>query len=184
MAGVLAAFFSSVLAVAAYGLYFTFCKAQKFESAIRKLQKHARVMFYCWILGFPLFILLFRGFSSTPAGILNLSGAASQAALLICGITVLLSLLFLYTAVYFLVDRSISSRMMIEIENSVKKALTFEELKEVYGVEAKYRDEIEGMAHAGFLVKKEGRFKCSPAAGMISAAGALIKGLLKLGPGG
>jgi len=184
MAAILAAFFGSMLAITAYGLYFAFSKAGKFESAIRKLQKHARVMFCCWILVFPFFILLFSLLGSTCIGATNLTEPASRAALLISGVAVLLALLFLYTAVYFLVDRSISSRMMIEIENSPKKALSFEELKEVYGIEAKYRDEIEGMAQAGFLVKEGGRFRCSPKAKVISAAGALIKGLLKLGPGG
>lgn len=173
-------FFGSLLAVLAYALYFILTREKKFESAIRKLQKHAQVMLLCWTGGFPVFVFLLGVLSCNCSGI----SYPSRGELFLVGIAMLLGLFFIYTAVYFLVDRSISSRMMIEIEKSPKKGLTFEELKDVYGIDAKYRDEIEGMVRAGFLIKKDGRYTCSPKARVISAIGAMLKKLLKLGPGG
>jgi len=65
--------------------------------------------------------------------------------------------LFFYLYCIQLVDRSPSARMMIEIEDSGGKRTDLEEIKQLYQLERKVREELEDMTALGNL-EKEGDY--------------------------
>ncbi|MEE8574474.1 MAG: hypothetical protein V3T30_03585, partial [Thermodesulfobacteriota bacterium] len=60
-----------------------------------------------------------------------------------------------YCQFYFIVDRSISVRIMIELENSKEKALTYDEIKSCYTFDHILTRRLGHMVEGGYL-KKEG----------------------------
>lgn len=90
----------------------------------------------------------------------------------------------MYLTVYYVVDRSVSSRLMIEIENSPQTKLTLQEIKKFYDPDAKYSNEIKGMCEGGFIKKEGEYFSNSLKASIFAQCAIWYKKIFKLGEGG
>ncbi|OGX15645.1 MAG: hypothetical protein A2166_02625 [Omnitrophica WOR_2 bacterium RBG_13_41_10] len=80
-------------------------------------------------------------------------------------IAAFLNAFFIYFFIWYfylhfiqIIDRSPSTRILIEIENSLHKKLSYEEIKKVYTIDTKFSHELEDMVILGRLKKEEGYF--------------------------
>ena len=100
------------------------------------------------------------------------------------GIIIYIFLFFLYLIFYFIVDRSVSATIMIDIEESPKKELTLEEIEIIYGIDKKYLAELEGMLQGKFIAQDLGYFTNTIKGRLCARFVRFLKGYFKLGPGG
>lgn len=91
---------------------------------------------------------------------------------------------FGYCQFYFIVDRSISVRFMIEVENSSNKALSFEGLKKKYDPNYVYLHRLEQMVEAGYLTFKDGKYFNTKKGRVLAIVFSFLKKFLRLGQGG
>lgn len=75
------------------------------------------------------------------------------------GISLFLLISFFYLHLIEFVDRSITTRIMVEIEDSPEKGLTLKEIKERYSLKEKLSYELEDMMHLKVISKDSGYFK-------------------------
>ncbi|MBI5454277.1 MAG: hypothetical protein HY956_06590 [Deltaproteobacteria bacterium] len=89
-----------------------------------------------------------------------------------------------YCQFYFIVDRSISVRIMMEIEGSAAKKMSFEEIRGAYSFEVIFRRRLGHMVEGGYL-KDEGGYYSNTKKGRAEALlFAFLKDFLRLGKGG
>lgn len=100
------------------------------------------------------------------------------------GIFVYLFLFFGYCQFYFIIDRSISVRFMIEIDNSPQKALSLEELKKIYTQDYIFLRRLEHMVENGYLEFKNGKYINTRRGVMEAKLFKFLKEILHLGTGG
>jgi hypothetical protein len=89
-----------------------------------------------------------------------------------------------YCQFYFIVDRSISVRVMIEIEGSAKKALTEEEIKAVYSMDGILARRLQHMVEGRYIRQTDAGYANTRKGAIEARVFSAIKGLLRLGPGG
>jgi hypothetical protein len=89
-----------------------------------------------------------------------------------------------YCQFYFIIDRSISVRFMIEINESPHKALSFKELKELYSPDYIFRRRLDQMVDNGHLEIKNGKYINTAKGKIEGRLFKFLKELLRLGPGG
>jgi len=100
------------------------------------------------------------------------------------GITLFFYLFFTYLTFYYIVDRSVSSKIMIELEKAPKKEMDFSELIKTYSLEKKYTDQINGMLEGGFIVEVDKRYRCTTKGLLVATIARFFKEMLRLGRGG
>lgn len=152
------------------------------EGAIKKLKKHALLLLAIWVCLVPAFAYVYAALGgNVPALARVTEGAGFQC---FFGALVFLMLFFVYLTFYYVVDRSITTRMMIEIERSPGKGLDFGELTRNYDIDTKYKNELQGMLDGGFI-RKEGEYYVNTGKGAaVAAATAWYKKTFRLGKGG
>lgn len=64
-----------------------------------------------------------------------------------------------YAQFYFLIDRSVSARIMMDIEESPKKCLSLEEIHRRYDPQGMQRRRIEDMRYGGYVIKDGDYYK-------------------------
>jgi len=151
------------------------------EWAIRKLKVHAKCLLTVWIILLPVFFILFD-----RIGAAYFAAHAGRTALFyyLYGALILLTLFFVYLTFYYVVDRSVSTRLMIEIDDSPAKKLSFREILVAYDVNTKYENEVKGMVEGGF-VKKDGEYYSNTQKGrMVAVITRAYKRIFRLGKGG
>ena len=100
------------------------------------------------------------------------------------GALIYLFLFFGYCQFYFMVDRSVSTRMMIEMENSLEKKLTFEEIKRVYDMGDKIFRELKDLLNTKFIIEDSGYYCTTKKGRYYTRIMKFLKGYLNLGRGG
>ncbi|MDD5440512.1 MAG: hypothetical protein PHS37_10050 [Candidatus Omnitrophica bacterium] len=151
------------------------------DSSIRKLKRHWQILLAVWILLLPLFLYC-RAYLYANGCLAALDRSVWCVAL--AGSAFVAMLFFVYLTFYYVVDRSITTRLMMEIDRSPDKKLTFEEIVRVYDLDTKSRNEIQGIVDGGFM-RREGDYYVNTAKGVLVARiTAWYKKAFKLGPGG
>ena len=89
-----------------------------------------------------------------------------------------------YCQFYFIVDRSISVRVMIEIEDSPVKKLTFEEIERIYNFNTILSRRIEHMKYGKYIVDDKGYYINTKKGKFEAKVFRFLKEFLRLGPGG
>jgi len=113
-------------------------------------------------------------------------------AMRVTGLLVFLSGLMLYVFLflgycqfYFIVDRSISVRIMIEMERAASRRLNYAGILSVYSFDAILMRRLEHMLEGGYITRDErGYYGNTPKGRKEAALFSFFKRLLKLGPGG
>lgn len=150
---------------------------------MRKLLFLAKQIMVVWLCGLPVFIYLF--YLSYQQKISdNFDKINITLFHLAYGVVLLWMFFFLYLTLYYVVDRSVSSTLMIKIEKSPDKKLTIEEIRNVYDIDKKYRDEISGMLEGGFIIKDGEYYRNTFKGSCIAKIVNFFKTVYKLGPGG
>ncbi|MDD5069504.1 MAG: hypothetical protein PHV17_02150 [Candidatus Omnitrophica bacterium] len=91
---------------------------------------------------------------------------------------------FIYLSIYYMIDRSVSSKMMIEIDKSANKKMTYNDLIAVYDVEKKYQEALDDLVYGGLIKKTDDKYYCTYKGAIIARLASLFKKGLKLGRGG
>jgi len=153
------------------------------EWCIKKLKRHAQLLMVIWLLCLPAFIYLFGLLRDTD--IINKAAGDHDLILnYLYGIIIFACLFFVYLTFYYVVDRSVSSRLMIEIDRSRDKRMSFEDIKKVYDLETKYDNELNGMVEGGFM-RKDGDYYYNTVKGrFVARCTDLYKRAFRLGKGG
>lgn len=89
-----------------------------------------------------------------------------------------------YCQFYFIVDRSISVRVMIELENSTDKKLSFEEVKKIYNFNEILSRRLEHMMGSKYIVEDSGYYRNTPKGRFEANVFKFLKDFLNLGKGG
>ncbi len=152
---------------------------ESYEHPIRKLLWHGKLLSLIWLAVFPFFLA-----ACLIYGRRIIVTEKSVFIHFFYGVTFFAMLFFIYLTFYYIVDRSVSSRIMIEIENTPGKKLTFDELRNVYKADIKYENELKGMAEGGFVVKEDGFYRNTFKGALVAKIAGGYKKIFKLGKGG
>ncbi|MFA6636248.1 MAG: hypothetical protein WCV56_03975 [Candidatus Omnitrophota bacterium] len=188
MAGSIAAVVMVFLAAMIIHCVYSFIIGNRlaFASGVRKLAYHGALSLKIWAILLPAVIFSESWF--TGSGEFNSfvgTFMSERAVLVFYGTVLFFSFFFVYLTFYYILDRSVSSRMMMEIERSPERKLSLEELKAFYGAEEKYTQNLEGMLDGGFIKNgPSGRFLCTPKGAFVAGISHFFKNVLRLGPGG
>lgn len=97
----------------------------------------------------------------------------------------LYAFLFLgYCQFYFIVDRSISVRVMIEMEKAAGKRLSFDDIMRVYSFHGILARRLEHMVEGEYLVREGDYYVTTPKGRLEAKVFCFLKEFLRLGPGG
>lgn len=89
-----------------------------------------------------------------------------------------------YCQFYFIVDRSISVRVMIEMERAADKRLSFDDIMLVYSFHGILARRLEHMVEGEYLVREGDYYLNTPKGRLEARVFRFLKEFLKLGPGG
>jgi hypothetical protein len=150
-----------------------------------------RVFYACFALYFVAYYLIPHGFLEVlplEPGSEGLTSAQfyriSNAINFVAGLMLYVFLWLGYCQFYFIVDRSISVRVMIELENSPAKKLTYDEIKACYTFDYILTRRLGHMVDGGYL-RKEGDYYVNTGKGRAEGrAFRFLKDYLRLGEGG
>jgi len=181
--GLIIGFFCFILFLTIHVLIFHF---------LGPFEKRFRIIKNIFFALIPVYIVLYI---LIPADILVLMPAdqhlTSKAVLTLSKILnfsvgfMLYAFLFMgYCQFYFIVDRSVSARILIEIENSPEKKLTFEGIAKAYDMEDKIKREIEDLLNVKFIKEENGYYRTLPRGYLYSSMIMFLKKFLNLGRGG
>ena len=167
--GILVALFCFILFLLIHALIFHNWRIKKHFEAIM-------IIFYSLIPVYALIYFLTPYFfaHSTPAVIVGF----------VNGFIIYLFLFFGYCQFYFIIDRSISVRVMIEMENSPQKKLTAEEIKEVYSLDGLLTRRLGHMVGTNYIVENSGYYTNTRKGRFEARLFKFLKDFLQLGPGG
>ncbi len=167
--GIVIAFFCFILFLLIHAVIFHNWKVKKRFQAII-------IIFYSLFLVYTLIYFLTPSFltyadSSVIAGFVN-------------GVVIYVFLFFGYCQFYFIIDRSISVRVMIELENSPEKQLTAEEIKKVYSLDSLLTRRLGQMVGTNYIVESSGFYKNTRKGRYEARFFKFLKDFMQLGPGG
>lgn len=89
-----------------------------------------------------------------------------------------------YCQFYFIVDRSISVRIMIELENAPQKKLSYDEIKRVYDFDEILSRRLQHMLDSKYIEKNSGYYINTKKGRLEARALKFLKEFLNLGKGG
>ena len=125
-------------------------------------------------------LILRADLSEAPGSVIGLSKVFN----FLIGILFYLFLFFGYCQFYFIIDRSISVKMMIELEKSGDKKLTLEQIKKVYSPDYILLRRLEHMIDSRYIVEDSGSYRNFPKGRIIARFFQFLKDYLQLGEGG
>ncbi len=120
-------------------------------------------------------------FSTAPLGTIV---AATMAIYFLSGFMLYLFLFLGYCQFYFIVDRSISVRVMIEIENSPERSLSAGEIQRVYPFKGILDRRLEHMVYGNYIRELDGRYLNTRKGRVQARVFGFLKDFLRLGKGG
>jgi hypothetical protein len=170
MTGIIAVFSSFTLYVLVHWLV---CRTLN-------LRPHSRVLNVIWICFLPVYTTIFWALSMKYAALaVDLKGINGIAnflnGLLIDGL-----LLIGYTGFFFLVERGLSMRLMIEISRASERKMTTDDIKQVYTYDYILEKRLGQMFKMGCAVK-QGGFICNTKKGSrVAASNKRIRQILRM----
>lgn len=156
----------------------------KNEPLIFELIRQTKLLLVIWSLTFLIYVILFLSPLVGIEILINKSNSIAQVLNFLYGIVFFTILCFMYLTFYYDADRSVSATILEIIENSPRKRLTSDEIKQIYNIEAKYQSELKGMLDGGFIIKESGYYRNTLKGHLYSQIARFMKRYLKLGSGG
>jgi len=141
---------------------------------------HSRAINLLWLYFLPVYGLAFYLWSQccstlavnlhTPSGIVNLLNGLVLNFLLLIG----------YTYFFFLVERGLSLRVMIEIGRSPRGKLTIPEIQQIYTYDYILEKRLGQMFKMGYAVEENGVIRNTEKGRKLVAANRLVRRILRL----
>lgn len=100
------------------------------------------------------------------------------------GILLYLLLFFGYCQFYFIIDRSISVRIMIELERSKDKRLNLEQIKKIYSPDYMLSRRLKHMVDTKYIIEDGGSYKNIRKGRIVAKVFKFLKEYLQIGEGG
>ncbi|MFC1595092.1 hypothetical protein ACFL3E_01540 [Patescibacteria group bacterium] len=116
--------------------------------------------------------------------VLNLDSIYSRIFAYLNGVVIYVFLFFSYAQFYFLIDRGVSARILVEIGRSVNKKLSHEELKVLYNPEKLQMRRVQDMLYGKYIVFENGYYRMTFKGKLNAAVFDFCKRYLHLNPGG
>ncbi len=161
------------------------------------LKERFRAIKYIFFLMVPVYVALYLWCPSTYVLVESAGTGAGGAAVgpsayratvalnFLAGLMFYVFLFLGYCQFYFIVDRSISVRIMIELERAPGKKLDYDGILSVYSFDEILRRRLTHMLEGNYIVKDaEGRYSNTGKGRKEAALFAFLKSLLNIGPGG
>ena len=117
-------------------------------------------------------------------GVLNLASPYAKVAAYINGVGIYIFLFFSYAQFYFLIDRSISARILVEFERSSSKTLTWEEIQQRYDAALLQKRRLDDMVYGGYLIYENDVYRMTKKGALHAKVFDRGKRLLRMYPGG
>jgi hypothetical protein len=146
----------------------------------RHWRSHSRAINVLWLCFLPMYGLMFYLWSSClsslavdlqrPSGIVNLFNGLLLNFLLLLG----------YTYFFFLVERGLSLRVMIEIGQSSRGKLTIAEIQQIYTYDYILEKRLGQMFKMGYAVEEGGVIRNTQKGSKLVAANRLVRKVLRL----
>lgn len=158
----------------------------------RKINFRFRMLVWIFLSLFPLYTVLYIAispdllcvlFSNNKLNFVSQMGSPTIFDFLL-GIFIYLFLFFGYCQFFFIIDRSISVRIMIELEKSADKKLNFEQIKNIYSQDYIFLRRIEQILKNKCITQKSGYYKNLRKGFIIARLFKFLKEYLRLGEGG
>ena len=157
-----------------------------------KIKQRFRVLMRIFYSLLPLYILLY---TLVPTDTLIIMPADPRLTLgsviglskvfnFLLGILIYLLLFFGYCQFYFIIDRSISVRIMIEVEKSKDKKLTLEEIKRAYSPDYILSRRLKHMIDSKYIIEDAGSYKNIQKGRIVAKVFKFLKEYLQIGEGG
>ena len=144
-----------------------------------KIKKRFHTIAMTFYSLFPVYALIFFLIPVFPTG-----SVSSTIISFLNGIVIYVFLFFGYCQFYFIIDRSISVRVMIELENSPEKQLTVEQIKEAYSLDYLLLRRLGHMVGTNYITENAGYYKNTRKGRYEARLFKFLKEFLQLGPGG
>lgn len=117
-------------------------------------------------------------------GILNLESALARLFAWANGAALYILVFLGYAQFYFLIDRSVSARIMIEIEQSPEKRLRIEGIHQRYDPKSMQTRRLNDMLYGGYVIKEGEYYKNTKKGDLHARIFCFCKKYLHLYPGG
>ncbi|OGS22561.1 MAG: hypothetical protein A2252_03010 [Elusimicrobia bacterium RIFOXYA2_FULL_39_19] len=89
-----------------------------------------------------------------------------------------------YCQFYFFIDRTISGRMIIELDIAKDKKLTVDQLKAIYSPEMVFKRRLQHLLDSKCMVLEDGYYRNTAKGNLLGKLSRFLKEFLKLEPGG
>lgn len=171
-------------------ILFLFLHAVIFHTRKINLRFIALVKIFCALL--PVYVILYLLIpveamiimpadpAVTPGTVIGLSKVFN----FFVGLLFYLLLFFGYCQFYFIIDRSISVRVMIEIEKAKDKKLTFDEIKQIYSLDYILSRRLKHMIDTHYITEENGVYKNILKGKNTARLFKFLKDFLRIGEGG
>lgn len=150
----------------------------------RSIKKRFRMLVIIFYSLFPLYLMLYLVIPEDAFLPVNELSEFSKMVALFNGMLIYMFLWFGYCQFYFVVDRSISVRVMIELENAPEKQLTPEQIREVYDLDDMLSRRLQHMVGQKYITLGSGYYKNTKKGRYESLLFKFLKEYLQLGIGG
>lgn len=127
-----------------------------------KIKRRFCSLLIIWLSLFPIYVILFSLIPEDTLLHFVSSFLPLKAIDFLNGIFLFFFISFFYLHLIEFVDRSVTTRIMMEIESSPKKKLTLEEIKKRYSLKEKISYELRDMIYLKFMSEDSGYFKNTP----------------------
>lgn len=133
---------------------------------------------------FILYTLAFWFIPTNIFDILNLETSLARPLAYANGVLIYIFWFFSYAQFYFLIDRGVSARILVELERSAAKKLTLEEIQERYRPRDLQKKRLDDMVYGGYLKIENGSYVMTPKGRLNAKIFDFAKRFINLNPGG
>jgi len=170
MTGILAVFTTFLLYVLTH---WSICRFARPRS-------HSRTINVLWACFLPIYPLIFLALANRSAALAVDVHTVSGAFNLLNGLLLDCLLLVGYTYFFFLIERGISLRLILEVARSPQGKLTIEDIKKIYTYDYILEKRLGQMLKMGYMVK-EGDYICNTEKGSkLAKTNKLVRKILRL----
>lgn len=162
-----------------------FLISQFFYFHYREPRNRWRAVSYFSYIFFAIYVVVYwLAPSSNWLGILNDANQWSRTVAFINGAVIYIFLFLSYGQFYFLIDRGVSARILVEIIESSNGALSREAIAAKYSPDVMQKRRLDDMLYGGYVFADGGMYRCTSKGKMLGTVFLWCKRYLHLYPGG
>lgn len=133
-----------------------------------------------WLCFVPIYAIVFFLLSQRVPALAVELRSVDGAAVFLNGLILNAFFLVGYTVFFFLIERGLSLRVMIEIHRSPKRKMTIEEIKRVYTYDYILEKRLGQMLKMGYAIRKDGYICSTARAARLIAANRLVRKIFRI----